>query len=68
MTIVIITHEPRPEWNGLNTKRFVYDKDFENVYIDPSSIILENGDKITDENWLQLELTADEITSITITY
>lgn len=62
MTIVIITKQPRLEWNGLNVKKYNH------IEIEEAMITKDGISLFSNGLGFPIRIHKDEITSITITY
>lgn len=57
MTIVITVNQPRPDWDGMNVKRFVYLRDFHYFRTYPEGIWINN-----------LNIPSSELSNVSIMY
>lgn len=42
MTVTIVVHQPRKDWNNKNVKKFVFLQDFSYFNSDPAGVIIDN--------------------------
>lgn len=68
MTIIITVNQPRPDWGGMNIKRFVYLKDFSYFNPTPDGIHIDNESIAYGDEHMDLDIPSNEISNVSIMY